>query len=336
MIVTLTLNPSLDRTVEVEALRRGTMVRTTTPVLEPGGKGVNVARALTANGIPALAIVTVAGPEGAELSRLLERDGVLCRFVPVSGRTRSNLTVCEPDGTVTKLNEPGCPFEEADVAQVLTAIRTGVRDGDWFVLSGSTPPGLAEGHLSAILAGAAASGAHLVVDTSGPALATALDARPRLIKPNLAELAELSGREPSTIAEVRDAAESVRARGPEYVLVSMGADGAMLVGPDGMLLGESRVDRPRSTVGAGDSFLAGFLSRFSQDESDVEAALLEALDWGAAATRLPGSAVPSPSDLDPESVRLVWQPDPDRPLVASEQSATVPELPVRRSTQQNV
>jgi 1-phosphofructokinase len=318
VIVTLTLNPSLDRTVEVEALRRGTMVRTTAPVLEPGGKGVNVARALTANGIPALAIVTVAGPEGAELSRLLERDGVLCRFVPVSGRTRSNLTVSEPDGTVTKLNEPGSAFVDADVAAVLTAIRTGVRDGDWFVLSGSTPPGLADEQLSAILAGAAASGAHLVVDTSGPALATALDARPRLIKPNLAELAELVGRELGSVAAVRDAADEVRGRGAELVLVSMGADGGMLLGPNGMLVGESRVDSPRSTVGAGDSFLAGFLSRFSQDEGDVEAGLLAAHSWGAPATRLPGSAVPGPSDLDPESVRLVWQPDPDRPLVASQ------------------
>ena len=82
-------------------------------------------------------------------------------------------------------------------------------------------------------------------------------------------------------------------------------------------MGESHVTKPRSTVGAGDSFLAGFLSRFTTDEGDVEAALLEALTWGAAATRLPGSAVPTPSDLDPSIVQLVWQPDLDRPLVAS-------------------
>ena len=109
----------------------------------------------------------------------------------------------------------------------------------------------------------------------------------------------------------------MRAYGVELVLVSLGADGAVLVGPNGMLVGESHVDEPRSTVGAGDSFLAGFLSRFTVDEGDVEAALLEALTWGAAATRLPGSAVPTPADLDPSIVQLVWQPDLDRPLVAS-------------------
>jgi 1-phosphofructokinase len=83
------------------------------------------------------------------------------------------------------------------------------------------------------------------------------------------------------------------------------------------VVGESRVDRPRSTVGAGDSFLAGFLSKFSVDETDVDAALLEALAWGAAATSLPGTSVPGPADIDYTNVQLVWQPDLDRPLVAS-------------------
>jgi len=317
VIVTLTLNPSVDRTVDVDALERGAVVRTSEPVLEPGGKGVNVTRALSANGVPSLAIVPVAGPDGAELSRLLERDGILCRFVPVSGRTRSNTSVCEPDGTVTKLNEPGSPLAGADLAAIATAVRTSVRDGDWLVVSGSTPPELTSDQVSSLLEEARATGAHLVIDSSGEALESALIAKPRIIKPNREELAELVGRELGSIAAVVEAAEEVRTYGVEFVLVSLGAEGAVLVGPDGMLMGESHVQKPRSTVGAGDSFLAGFLSRFTADEGDVEAALLEALTWGAAATRLPGSAVPTPSDLDPSIVQLVWQPDLDRPLVAS-------------------
>lgn len=317
MIVTLTLNPSLDRTVDVESFERGGVIRTSEPVLEPGGKGVNVTRALSANGVASLAILAVAGPEGAELGRLLERDGILCRFVPVSGRTRSNLTVCEQDGTVTKLNEPGSPLSDEDVAAIATAVRTSVRDGDWLVVSGSTPPRFTADQVTALLAEATATGAQLVVDTSGEALAMALEARPRIVKPNREELSELVGRDLGSVAAVQSAAEEVRARGAEYVLVSLGAEGAVLVGPDGMLVGESKVDRTRSTVGAGDSFLAGFLSRFTVEQGDVEAALLEALTWGAAATRLPGSAVPTPSDLDPSIVQLVWQPDLDRPLVAT-------------------
>jgi len=317
VIVTLTLNPSLDRTIEVDRLERGAVLRTSEPVLEPGGKGVNVTRALTANGVPSLAIAAVAGAEGAELSRLLERDGILCRFVPVSGRTRSNTTVCDADGTVTKLNEPGSPLRDDDLEAVATAIRTSVRDGDWLVVSGSTPPKLTAAQMSALLAEANDAKVHLAVDTSGEALATAVGAHPRLIKPNGAELAELVGRPLASIAEVIEAAEEVRERGIELVLVSLGAHGAVLVGPQGVIVGESHVDQPRSTVGAGDSFLAGFLSRFTQDESDLDAALLEALCWGAAATRLPGSAVPHPGDLDFTHVHLVWQPDLDRPLVAT-------------------
>ena len=317
MIVTLTLNPSLDRTVDVDALERGTLIRTSEPVLEAGGKGVVVARALSANGVAALGIVAVAGPEGAELSHLLERDGILCRFVPVSGRTRSNLTICEPDGTVTKINEPGSPLTDADVTALATAVRTSVRDGDWLVLSGSTPPQFDPARLATLLGEATAAGASIAVDSSGNALEAAIASRPRIVKPNRAELAELVGRDLSSVADVVAAAEEVRARGVEIVLVSLGSEGAVLVGPDGMLMGESPVDQIRSTVGAGDSFLAGFLSRFIQDERDVEAALVEALTWGSAATRLPGSAVPTPSDLDPTNVQLVWQPDLDRPLVAT-------------------
>ncbi|MGN6502137.1 MAG: 1-phosphofructokinase family hexose kinase, partial [Pseudolysinimonas sp.] len=164
---------------------------------------------------------------------------------------------------------------------------------------------------------ATAAGASIAVDTSGDALEAALASRPRIVKPNRHELAELVGHDLRSVAEVVEAAERIRDRGVEYVVVSLGAEGAVLVGPQGMLMGVSPVDQTRSTVGAGDSFLAGFLSRFTVDESDVEGALLEALTWGAAATRLPGSAVPTPSDLDPANVQLVWQPDLDRPLVAS-------------------
>jgi len=317
VIVTLTLNPSLDRTVEVDALERGALIRASEPVLEAGGKGVMVARALSANAVPTLAIVAVAGPEGAELSHLMEQDGIVCRFVPVSGRTRSNLTVSEPDGTVTKINEPGSPLTEADISSIAAAVRTSVRDGDWLVFSGSTPPQLAAAQVTAILGEAVRAGASLAVDSSGDALEAALASGPRIVKPNREELAELVGRDLASVSAVVEAAEEVRARGVQYVLVSLGSEGAVLVGPDGMIVGDSRVDQPRSTVGAGDSFLAGFLSRFSVDEGDVESALLEALTWGAAATRLPGSAVPTPSDLDPSIVQLVWQPDLDRPLVAS-------------------
>jgi 1-phosphofructokinase len=315
VIVTVTLNPSLDRTLEVDRLERGAVLRTSTPTLEAGGKGVNVTRALSANGIPSVAVLPVGGGEGAELRALLDSADVSSRFVPVAGRTRSNITVVEADGTLTKLNEPGHGITVSEMASLTDVVASVVSPGDWVLISGSMPPEFSVEQLTSLAAGL--SGVNLAVDTSGEALLASFAARPRLIKPNRAELAELAGRSLESLAEVVDAAKGIRGLGVEIVVVSLGADGAVLVGPNGIVVGESRVDRPRSSVGAGDCFLAGFLSKFSVDETDVDGALLEALAWGAAAASLPGTSVPGPGDIHRSHVQLVWQPDLDRPLLAS-------------------
>jgi 1-phosphofructokinase len=317
VIVTVTLNPSLDRTLEVDSLERGAVLRTSGPTLEAGGKGVNVTRALAANGIASIAVLPVGGGEGAELARLLDASAVDTRYVPVSGRTRSNITLAEADGTVTKLNEPGSALSADELAAVTSAVTASVTAGDWVVLSGSVPPEFTAEQVHALTGALADRAVNLAIDTSGDALVASLAARPRLIKPNRAELAEMAGRPLDSISEVIGAAKGVRDLGVEIVLVSLGPDGAVLVGPAGVIVGESHVERPRSTVGAGDSFLAGFLSKFSVDETDVDAALLEALAWGAAAASLPGTAVPGSGDIDHTNVQLVWQPDLDRPFVAS-------------------
>ncbi|GAB3406775.1 1-phosphofructokinase [Schumannella luteola] len=316
MIVTLTINPSLDRTVTLDRLEPGRVLRTSAPVLEPGGKGVNVTRALAANGHASIAVVPVAGAEGSELGRLLDAAGVDGRYVAVSGRTRSNLSIVGGDGIVTKLNEPGSPLDADDLLAIATALRGTVRPGDWLVVSGSGTPGLIADDVRALIEAATAAGASVAVDTSGDPLAAAVAAAPRILKPNRDELAELVGRPLRTIADVLEAAREVRDSGVAIVLVTLGAAGAVLVADDTELVGESPVARPVSPVGAGDCLLAGFLSKYGSDESDLVGAFTEGLTWGAAATGLPGSAVPSPSDLHPENVQLVWQPDLDRPLVA--------------------
>ncbi len=317
MIVSVTLNPSLDRTVEVERLERGAVLRTSAPVLEPGGKGVNLTRALARNGIASIAVLPVGGAEGAELGDLLDAAGVSARLVPVNGRTRSNLTVAEPDGTVTKFNEPGVSLTPVDFA-ALSGVLAGLATAkDWVVFSGSLPPGCSDAQLVELMGSVARGGASLAVDTSGDALMASIATRPRVIKPNRAELAQAVGRELLSIADVISAAQDLRARGVERVLVSLGADGAVLVGEGGVIVGESTVLDARSTVGAGDCFLAGFLSKFSIDETDEGAALIEALAWGAAAVSLPGTSVPGPGDIAYSNVHLVWQPDLDRPLVAT-------------------
>jgi len=317
VIVTITLNPSLDRTIEVDRLDRGEVLRTSAPTLEAGGKGVNVTRALCANGVDSIAVLPIGGREGAELNTMLDDAGVAVRVVPVVGRTRSNITVAETDGTVTKLNEPGTALSSAERGSLAAAVSASVQPGDWVVLSGSVPPEFTSEQLTDLVGTLAGRHVNLAIDTSGDALVASLAARPRLIKPNRAELEEMVGRRLLTLSAVITAASSVRDRGVELVLVSLGSEGAVLVGPSGVVVGSSEVAQPRSTVGAGDCFLAGFLSRFDADETDLDAAFLTALAWGAAAAALPGTAVPAPADIDYTRVRLVPQPDLDRSLVAN-------------------
>jgi 1-phosphofructokinase len=320
VIITVTLNPSLDRTLPIITLVRGGVLRTGRPILEPGGKGVNVSRALRANGIDSVALVPIAGAEGDELRRLLDATGVRARYVSTTGRTRSNISLTEPDGTVTKLNEPGAPLTTEDLVELENALTALVSLDDWVVFSGSLPPAMAGDVFSSLLQRLGARGVRLAIDSSGIALSASVAACPDLIKPNRGELAELVGHPLNSIAEVIIAAEQIRVSGVGAVLVSLGADGAVFVGAtgiDGAIIGESTVLSPVSAVGAGDCFLAGFLSRFSIDEADVDNAVLEALAWGAAAVALPGTAMPKSSDIDYTNVRLAGDAQLDRPLLAN-------------------
>ena len=328
MILTVTLNPSLDRTIEVESLVPGAVHRALRSRLDPGGKGVNVTRALLANGHPSRAVVPLGGPDGDELAALLEAERVDVTAVPVAGATRSNVTVAESDGTVTKLNEPGANLTEPELTTLTAHVLEQSRPGDWVVLCGSLPPGVDDGEYAAMTKLLQSSGRRVAVDTSGPALRHAVNAAPDLVKPNRVELAEVVGRELDSIAEILRAAHELHDRGVEHVLVSLGGDGAVLVGGGATkdhpgiedLVGTSTVADPRSTVGAGDAFLAGYLSAIASTEGAPPGvdgrsrALLEALAWGAAAVRLPGSVMPTPADIDLAAARILTAPDMHAPL----------------------
>lgn len=312
MIVTLTLNPSLDRTIEVDQLVRGTLTRATSARLDPGGKGVNVSRALLANRVPSVAVVPVGGPDGEQLVRLLENDGIQHRPVRVAGRTRSNVTIAEPDGVVTKLNEPGEPLSRAELDAVADAVLDETESASWVVTCGSLPPGVPAGIYAQMCEFFTQAGVMVAVDASGPALLAAIEASPVLIKPNRDELAEAIGRPVDRIGDVVEAAEELHMRGAGSVLASLGPDGAVLVEDDGITIGEAPVTGTRSTVGAGDALLAGFLAAGARGSE----ALAEGLAWGAAAVRLPASRMPRPEDIRRDIVRIHTRPDLGRSLIA--------------------
>jgi 1-phosphofructokinase len=300
MIVTLTLNPSVDRTVEVETLARGEVMRALGVRVDPGGKGINVSRALAAHGLPTRAVVAVGGAEGEHLVTLLRDTGIEIVPVRIQGAIRSNITVVEPDGTTTKFNEPGAELSAEELAAVFAAVATAVESATWLVASGSLPPGTPATVYADLVRRLAGSGTSVAIDTSGPALEAVLAAGPTLVKPNRDELAEATGRALSSVADVIDAAERLRDLGAGAVLASIGAEGAVLVDDAGAIHGRTAAVPQLSSVGAGDAMLAGFLAAGGRGAD----ALVEALAWGAAAVRQPGSGMPAPSDIDRTAVRL--------------------------------
>ncbi|GAA1774220.1 1-phosphofructokinase [Streptomonospora arabica] len=300
MIVTVTPNPSLDRTIAVAGLARGEVHRGLRADLDPGGKGVNVARVLAAAGRPTTSLLPCGGPEGAHLGSLLRDERVPVVEVPVHGATRSNVTVVEADGTTTKFNESGSPLDSGEARALVDRAAELAAGAEWLVACGSLPADGSE-HLHADLVRAGRrAGARTAVDTSGPALAHAAAAGPDLIKPNHDELAELAGRPLPTLGAVLDVARDLRARGVGAVLVSLGADGALLAEGAGAWHARSAATVIVSTVGAGDALLAGFLGAGGVGPEALRAAVAH----GAAAVGLPGSRMPGPQDPRSDSVRV--------------------------------
>ena len=313
MIVTLTPNPSIDRAVVVDALHRGEVHRASDSRIDPGGKGVNVSRALAAQGADTLAVLPVGGPEGHLLEELLDAAGVPRHGVPVAGTVRMNISVLEPDGTTTKLNEPGPELAAGEVEALLAATGHAAEGAAWVVGCGSLPPGAPDDLYAQLVTQSRERGAKVAVDSSGTPMTHAVAARPHLVKPNHEELAELVGHELPTLGDVHAAALDLVADGIEVVAVSLGGDGALLVTADEHVHAAATITHPLSTVGAGDCMLAGLLHGLSRGLPPADA-LAAAVTWGAAAVTLPGSRVPSPEDLHDIPVHLTTDPDPTRRL----------------------
>ncbi|QKW28003.1 1-phosphofructokinase [Streptomyces seoulensis] len=310
MIVTVTPNPSLDRTYEVPALDRGEVVRATGERMDPGGKGVNVSRAVAAAGRRTVAVLPLGGAPGALVAELLAAQGIEVAAVPVAGTTRSNIALAEADGVLTKINAPGPRLAPGERELLLRTVRERARDADWIACCGSLPRGLAPSWYADLVARAHAAGARIALDTSGPALLAALRERPDVVKPNAEELAEAVGRPLATVGDAVKAAEELRALGAGAVLASLGADGQLLVDGAGLWYGGAPVAAVRSNVGAGDASLAGFLIAGGAGPD----ALASAVAHGAAAVQLPGSLMPTPPDLSPATVTVTSDVPLDRPL----------------------
>jgi 1-phosphofructokinase len=304
VITTVTPNPSVDWTLEIPALTRGMVHRIVAQHQEPSGKGVNVTRALTGNRVPSVAVLPVGGNEGAELEALLAAEQVSYRAVPVAGPTRVNISLTEPDGTATKINAPGPTLSAEETEWLLAAAAEASGGVAWVVGSGSLPGGVGETFYAQLGVVARRCGARFALDGSGAPLLAGLRARPDVIKPNTEELAQAVGRPLATFGDVVVAARELGQLGAPTVVVSMGRDGALLVDQEGALYAEAVVAAPKSTVGAGDALLAGYLAGTLMGDGMRAAALREAVAWASGALRLDGSRVPMITESDRAAVVL--------------------------------
>ena len=309
MIATFTPNPSLDRTLEVDSLVRGGVVRANGFRLDPGGKGVNVARVLASAGVPTLAIFPC-GEEDLGFIHLLEAAGVPCRVVPIGGRIRQNISILEPEGVITHVNEPGPSLATEEIASLLSAVAESATGAAWICASGSLPPGQDPDLYREVAGIARAQGSKVAVDTSGEPLARAVAGGVDLIKPNRHELEEAVSGEIVTLGDAIEAALVLHHAGSRAVLASLGADGAVLVEGGRSWHAEAEVSEVVSNVGAGDALLAGFLASGGAGPS----ALAEGIAWAVAKISLPGSKMPQSDQINRSLVKVSQRPEKSRKL----------------------
>ncbi len=311
-ILTLTLNPALDLTVQLPELKPGAVNRSEAVIVHAAGKGINVAQVLADLGHE----LTVSGFLGADnaaaFEALFARRGFTDAFVRVAGETRSNLKLAEAAGRITDINGPGPEVSAAAQQELLETLDRLAPGHDAVVVAGSLPRGVSPEWLAALVGRLKSLGLPVALDTSGAALRAALAAGPWLIKPNAEELAEACGAPAETATEQALLVEQLRALGIEHLVISQGADGVRWYGAQTLEAQPPKVT-VASTVGAGDSLLAGMLHGLLTGQAP-ERTLTTATAIAALAVTQIGFGINDPAQLavfeDQVQVRVL----PDFPL----------------------
>jgi 6-phosphofructokinase 2 len=296
-IATLTINPAIDLNTEVDAIVREKKLRCAEPTFEPGGGGLNVSRAIARLGGTSTAIIVQGGPTGSLLLELLAREGLHTIAVPTRGYTRESINVYERSTTEqVRLILPGPPMNEDEWKDTLHAVERVRPKPDYLVASGSVPPGVPDDFFGQLSELSHRLGIELVVDTSGPALTKAVGPGTLLLKPNHNEVHALaqsaSGDTPETAAR-----RIVESGGARAIIVSLGAEGAILATKEGVRRYPAPNVKPASKVGAGDSMVAGVVLSLARGLSMEDAARFGVAS-GAAAVMTPGTELCTREDAE--------------------------------------
>ena len=297
-IVTLTINPAIDIFVNVDHVESTKKLRCSPPKRDPGGGGINVARVAHRLGADVMAIYPIGGQIGKLLQRLVEREDIASLVTPSHVETRENFTAYEEaTGEQFRFVLPGSRLHRAEWEAVLDRLATLSERPQYVVASGSVPPGAPDDFFARVARHAKALGAKTVIDTSGPALAAALEEGVTIIKPNLIELADHVAapldRDEDRIAACRELAAGGRA---EIVALTLGAEGALLVTAEHAWRASPLTIEAVSTVGAGDSFLGGLVAALAGGEP-LQQAFRVAVAAASAAVHMPGTGLCQPEDV---------------------------------------
>lgn len=275
MIYTVTLNPALDKTVEIPGMALDTVNRITEMRTDPGGKGINVSKVIAKLGGESCAAGILGGESGKMLEKLLEGEPFATRFHFVEGQTRTNLKIIDREGhTNTDINEPGLTVTDVDLDALLHELLAELRPGDIVVLAGSLPKGAPQDTYRTWTAACKKAGARVFLDADGALLAEGLKAAPYLIKPNDDELSRLAGKKLDTLEELTAEGRRLLERGIERVVISLGGRGALYLRKGSTIYAEGLRVPVGSTVGAGDSVVAALAYAEAQGLSEEEAVRL--------------------------------------------------------------
>ena len=297
MIYTITLNPALDRTLWIQKVRDDVSNRILEEKSFAGGKSVDVSKVLKNLGVDNIALGFVGGFAGRELEGRLLNEGIETDFVRVSGETRTNIIIHETDtGKQLAFNARGPEIKPDELMQFIEQLEK-LPCGDVVAIGGSIPLGVSPEIYRKIISLVKKCQAKVVLDVDGEALRQGIKAHPNVIKPNIHELSELAGRELKGLDDVVTAARSINQQGVEIVLVSMGAKGILLVSDGQQYLAVPPNVNVESTIGAGDSSVAGFIFGLVQGK-DLKQCLIYAVAAGTATTLRQGTALCQKDDFE--------------------------------------
>lgn len=257
MIYTLTMNPALDKTVVIPHFSVNEVNLISALRLDAGGKGINVSKVLAKLGGRSCATALLGGSTGRQIREMLEQQGIMLDCVEISGQTRTNLKIVDPEEkTNTDINEPGAAVTEEQAQQLFLQFTHRLTVGDIVVLAGSVPVGMPTDIYAKYITACHQVGAKAFLDADGELFAQAVPARPYLVKPNQDELSRYVKRKLATLEDVKAAAMELVQTGIEKVVVSLGAEGALYVSGQTCLYAPAISVPVGSTVGAGDSVVA--------------------------------------------------------------------------------